>query len=200
MRFNKISFAAMLVSSTIFLAACGGGDNNPAPAALVANTNTSAAINPTTGAAVVQGVLGKSFSFASGVPSFGTGSATSLALSGSGASPSFNISSTEGTATGAMAYGSCIFKVAASSFPASSVLALGKEITVSPCTLSIGTAGVTANGGSSIGNVTLQLGTVGSSPVSVTVSISSAGVVTVNDSVVGSATLVPATGASGAGS
>ena len=195
MRFNKISLAAMLMSGSMLLAACGGGDNTPAPGALVATTNTSAAINPTTGAAVVQGVLDKSFGFANGVPSFGTTSTTSLSLLGSAATPSFNISSTDGTATGAMKYGSCIFEVAASTFPATSPLASGKKVTVSPCSLSIGTAGVQANGGSSTSTVTLQLGTISSSPVAVTVSISSTGVVTVNGSAAGSVTLIPATGA-----
>jgi len=199
MRFNKISLAVMLMSGSMLLVACGGGDSAPAPGALVATTNTSAVIDQTTGAAVVQGVLDKNFGFANGVPSFGTTSATSLSLSGSGAAPSFNISSTEGTATGAMAYGSCIFKIATSNFPLLSPLALGKEVTVSPCTLSIGTAGVSANGGSSTSTVTLQLGTINSMPVSVPVSISSTGAVTVNGSAVGSVILVPATGAIGVG-
>lgn len=200
MRFNKISLAAMVSVSGMLLAACGGGDSALTPVPLVATTNTAAAINPTTGAAVVQGVLGKDFTFANGVPSFGTTSATSLILSGSGATPSFNITSGVSTASGAMAYGSCIFTVATSTFPSGTpLLALGSKVTVSPCTLSVATAGMKADGTSATANVFLVLGTTISSPVSVTVSVSSTGVVTVNGSTVGSATLVPATGATGAG-
>ena len=199
MRFNKISLAAMVLVSGMLLAACGGGDSALTPVPLVATTNTAAAINPTTGAAVVQGVLGKNFTFASGVPSFGTTSATSLTLSGSGATPSFNLTSGVNTASGAMTYGSCIFTVATSTFPSGTPLAQGSKVTVNPCTLSVATAGVKADGTSATANVFLVLGTTNSSPVPVTVSVSSTGVVTVNGSTVGSATLVPATGATGAG-
>jgi hypothetical protein len=194
MRFNKISLATMVLSSGMLLAACGGGDSAPVP--LLSTASTEAVINPTTGAAVVQGVLNKSFGFATGVQSFGTTSATSLTLTGSGATPSFVISSAEGSASGAMTYGSCIFKMGNdSTYPVDHPLAAGKTVTVSPCTLSVDTAGLKASETSSTSTVSFVLGTNTSSPVSVTVSVSSAGVVTVNGSIVGKTPLVAATGA-----
>ncbi|MBK5204472.1 MAG: hypothetical protein JJD98_03390 [Polaromonas sp.] len=195
MRLNKISLATLVLGGSALLAACGGGGDS-APVTSVATTDTAAVINPTTGAAVVSSVLNKGFDFTTGVPSFGTTSATSLTLSGSGATPSFAISSGGNTASGVMTYGSCIFTIGSdSTFPAGHPLVAGSKITVNPCTLSVGTAGVKADGSSSAANVTFVLGTTNSSPVSVTVTISSMGVVTVNNSPVGHATVVIATGA-----
>ena len=200
MRFNKISLACLVLGGSMLLAACGGGSDSAAPVRSVAATNTVAAINPTTGAAVVNGVLNKEFGFAAGVPSFGTTSATSLTLSGSGGTPSFAITSGGNTASGAMTYGSCIFTIGnGSTFPAGNLLAAGSTVTVTPCALSVGTSGVVADGSTSAANVTLVLGTTSSSPVSVPVAISPAGVVTVNNSPVGNVTVVAATGATGAG-
>lgn len=196
MKFNKVPLACLVLSASALLTACGGGsDSAPVPPAQVATASTVAAINPTTGAAVVSSVLDKTFDFSTGVPSFGTTSATSLKLSGTGAAPSFAIDSVEGKASGAMTYGSCIFKVTESTFAAGHPLALGNSFTVAPCTLSVGTAGVTADASAFPTTVTLVLGTINSNPVSVTVSISLAGVVTVNSFTVGSTTLVAATGA-----
>jgi hypothetical protein len=186
--------ACLVLSASALLAACGGGSDS-APVALVASASTSAAITPTTGAAVVSSVLDKSFGFTVGVPSFGTTTATTLKLSGTGATPSFAISSAEGTASGAMAYGSCIFTMTQSTYPAGHPLALGSMVTVNPCTLSVGTAGGKGDGVAYTTSVNLVLGTVNSTPVSVTVSISSTGVVAVNNVTVGSVSVVAATGA-----
>jgi len=201
MNFNKISLACLVLSGSALLSACGGGsDSAPLPPAPIATANTAAVINPQTGAAVVGSVLDKSFDFSEGVPSFGTTLATSLKLSSTGAAPLFAISSAEGSASGAMTYGSCIFKVAQSTFAAGHPLALGNSFTVTPCTLSVGTAGIKGDATATPASVTLLLGTVNSSPVSVSVSINAAGVVSVNSFTIGSVTLITATGATGAGS
>jgi len=198
MKFNKFSMVCLALSASALLAGCGGGNN--APVAVIAATSTLAAITPDTGAAVVSSVLGKSFEFTSGVSNFGTTSLTSLVLSGTGTAPSFAISSAQGTASGAMTYGSCIFTVTQSNFATGHPLAQGSQVTVSPCTLAVATAGGKGDGVPYPANVNLVLGTVNSSPVSVTVSISSTGVVMVNNVTVGSVTVVAATGATGAGS
>lgn len=196
MKFNKISLACLVLSGSALLAACGGSsDNGPLPAAPVATSNTPAPINPQTGAAVVSGVLDKSFGFSSGVPSFGTTSATSLKLSGTGATPSFAISSAEGSASGAMTYGSCKFTVTQSTFAAVHPLAQGKLVTVSPCSLAVATAGLKGDGIATSASVTFVLGTATSAAVPVSVSINAAGVVTVGGFTVGTVAVVAATGA-----
>jgi hypothetical protein len=195
MRLNKFSLAAFVVSGSMLLAACGGGNDSPLRPISKVTTSTTAAINPTSGTAVVQAVLDKSFSFDAGVPGFGTTTPTTLKLAGSGTTPSFNLTSSEGTASGPMTFGSCIFTITASTYPAGHLLALGRVVTINPCALSVDTAGQTADGSSSPTEVTLVLGSTSSTPVLVTVSISSTGVVTVNGSTVGSATVVVTTGA-----
>ena len=195
MKFNKLSLACMVLGGSALLAACGGS-SDPLPVAQVATNNISAVITPVTGAAVVSSVLDKDFAFSAGIPSFGTTSPTSLKLSGTGAAPSFAINSIEGTASGAMTYGSCIFKITQSTFPAGSLLATGNSVTVLPCELDVVTAGLSSNGTPAPSTVTLQLGATNSTPVTVTVSISPTGVVTVGNSTIGTVTLTAATGAS----
>jgi hypothetical protein len=196
MKFNKVFLACLVLSGSALLSACGGSSDSAAvPPPQVATTSTAAVITSATGATVISSVLDKTFDFTTGVPSFGTTSATSLKLSGTGATPSFAISSAEGTASGAMTYGSCIFTVTQSTFAAGHPLALSNSFAVSPCSLTVGTAGVKADGSPYPTTVTLVLGTINSNPISVTVSISSTGVVTVNNFTIGTTTLVAATGA-----
>ena len=94
-----------------------------------------------------------------------------------------------------MTYGSCIFTVRQSSYPATHPLASGKSVTVSPCSLTVATVGIKGDGIATPVNITFLLGTVNSNPVSVSVSINAAGVVTVGGFTIGSVTVVAATGA-----
>lgn len=196
MPLHKTSLAALVLGGTMLLAACGGGDSATAPAAPVASANTSVAVNPTTGAAVVAAVLGETFGFTSGVPTLGTSSATSLTLSGSAAAPSFDMSSGSDTASGTMTFGSCIFTVVTSTFPIGHPMTVGNQVTVDPCTLAVATSGVTANGGSVVATMSLVLDTTTSSNIAATVSVSSTGVVSVGGSTIGTTTVVAVTGAS----
>lgn len=191
MKLNKSTLVAMSLGAAVLLAACGGGSSAPS----VASTATQAAINPSSGATVVGAVLNKNFVVATGVPAFGTTTPTTLAFSGTGAAPSFAVSSTQGTASGTTTFGSCIFTVTASTFPTGSPLALGQVATINPCLLNVATAGVVADGSSLPVNASIVLGTITSGNTVVAVSISSSGVITVGGSIVGNATLVPATGA-----
>lgn len=197
MNFNKISLACLVLSGSALLAACGG-DSTPLPPAAVASGNTAAVINPQTGAAVVSGVLDKRFDFGTGVPDFGTNSPpslTSLTLSGDAAAPSFVITSGASSASGIMTYGSCIFKVTQSTFTAGP-LVLNNTFPVSPCGLTVATAGIKGDGIATSASVTFVLGATPSTPVSVPVSISPDGVLTVNGiTIPGKVVLVAATGA-----
>lgn len=192
MRFNKISLAASVFSCSVLLTACGGGDDTPPKT--VASADTTAAVTSTTAQAMVD----KSFSFDSGVSALGTTSATTLALSGSSTKPDFSLTSGGFTATGEMTYGSCIFKITQSNYPATfTKLQVGATTEVKPCDLKLATAGLTA--GSTNSFVKWILGNASSISQGVTVTISESGVVTVSGTPFGTVTLVIATGATGAG-
>lgn len=197
MQVKKIFLAAFVLAGSMQLAGCGGGDN-PTHTAVV-TTPTTATINPTTGAAVVQAVLGKRLSFNAGISAFGTTTPTVLTLSGSGATPSFSLTSGSDTAKGQMTYGSCIFTVTSSTYPAGHRLAKDQVTKVSPCALTLDTAGKIANGNPSSSNVTFVLDASTSSPETVIVSINANGSVMVNGIEVGSATVVITTGSTGSG-
>lgn len=200
MRFNKISLVVLAMGSSMLMAACGGGDSSPAAAAVASAsvTTTISKDNPAAAAAVVSSVFDKSLAFASGVPAFGTTTATTLALtrSSNAAAPTFNLASAQGTASGAMTFGSCIFTITTSTYAAGSPLALGQIVTVNPCSIFLDTTGKPANGSATSVNVTMVLGTTTSAPVAVVASISATGVVTVNGTAVATATVSAATGAS----
>lgn len=194
MNFNKISLACLVLSGSALLAACGG-DGTPPPPAAIATSNTASLINPQTGPAIVNSVLNKRFDFGMGVPSFGTASPTSLTLSGNVAAPSFAITSAPDSASGIMTYGSCIFTVTQSTYTAGP-LVLNNTFPVSPCGLTVATAGLKGDGIVVPSSVTFVLGADTSASVSVPVSIGPDGVVTVNGATIpGKVTLVAATGA-----
>ena len=143
MKLSKLTLASLVITSGLLLSACGGGDDGPG--AQVSTSVTTATINAATGAATVGSVAGKPFTFASGVAALGTTGATSLTFQSGSATPGFSISSSGGTATGATRFGSCIFTVAASTYPAGHALATGNTITINPCALSIDTVGAAAD-------------------------------------------------------
>ena len=193
MKLSKLTLASLVITSGLLLSACGGGDDGPG--AQVSTSVTTATINAATGAATVGSVAGKPFTFASGVAALGTTGATSLTFQSGSATPGFSISSSGGTATGATRFGSCIFTVAASTYPAGHALATGNTITINPCALSIDTVGAAADGTSAARNASLVLGTTPSSPTPVAVTISPDGNVAIGGTVVGQTPLKPTTGA-----
>ena len=183
--FNLISLA--LLSG--ILSACGGGGSSPA-AALISPSNDSPAANSTTTAAVVN----QSFAFAPGVAAFGTTGATTVAFTSTSASPSFSISSAQGAATGVTTFGSCIFTVTSSTFPAGSPLANGQVVRVDPCALNIATSGAAANGSSTPRNVNLVLGALVSTAIAVPVVVNVDGSVAINGVTVDKVAVSPVTG------
>ena len=156
-----------ILSATVaaaMLAACGGGVS-PNPT----STNTSTAVT----AATVAAMGGSAYSFASGVPAFGTAAATDLTVTGSGAATTFSATSGGMTASGPMTFGSCIFTITVSTFPASHALGAGKVVTVNPCTLDVNSAGYSA-GTQSVPTV-LTLGTTKSAANNKTITITDTG-------------------------
>lgn len=194
MKLKKMAMAGLVVSGGILLSACGGGGSSSP--AMVAQTNTTATIDKTSGAAIVPAVIDKPITFSSGVPLLGTSSSTTVTIGGTGAAPTFNIGSAGATATGDMTFGSCIFTVKASTFPAGHALALGQVTTINPCSLTVGTSG-TPVGTSTNLPVTLVLGTTSSAALTLPALIGSNGSVAVNGATVGTTPVVSATGAGG---
>lgn len=184
-----------LVCLAVFssLAACGGSDSAPPPPTVTVTTpSITAPINTSTVAAVV----GTPFSFSGGVPAFGTTLPTTVSFTGTGTTPAFSISTSAGAATGSTTFGSCIFQVISSTFPADSPLATGKTVRVDPCSLNVNTANKTANGTATPADAVLALGTLVSLPNSLSVSVAADGSVTISGTNLGSVTVKTVTGGS----
>lgn len=180
---------AFVVAAAALLTACGSSDE-PAPTFIVASDTTL----PANGT-IVQAISGTAFTFPSGVPGLGTTGTTTVAMSGSAATPTFTISSAgQGTATGNLTFGSCIFAVTSSTFPAGHALALGQTVTVNPCNMNVGTAGAVANGVGQSRSIALILGAASSANNSVTVGVNAGGQLTLNGNSVGTVTLTPVSG------
>ncbi|MEJ8837930.1 hypothetical protein [Ramlibacter sp. AN1133] len=176
-----------IAALAVTLAGCGGGGDDQL---MVAASNTTLAANATTTSAVVQ----TPFSFPNGVTGLGTTAATTVTFTTASATPGFSISSGGNTATGTTTFGSCIFAVTASNFPAGHRLALGQTVTVNPCNLNVNTAGAVANGVATSRSVALLLGAAASAGSSVIVAVTAGGALTLNGNNVGTVTLTPLTG------
>ncbi len=183
----KLKFVALAAVSVAALAACGGGGDP----VLVAAENATVSVAP----AVTAAVANTDFTFASGVAALGTSAATTVKFTSTSATPAFSISSGGNTATGTTTFGSCIFVVSNSSFPAGHPLSNGQTVTVNPCSINISTAGGVANGQTVPRSVALLLGAAASSNQSVQVAVSPNGNLTLNGNNIGVIRLTPVSGA-----
>jgi hypothetical protein len=201
---KKQFLMAAVLSFAFALTGCGGGGGE----VLQATRDTTVDINPDSGPATTTAVRNTAFNFPSGVPDFGTSSSTTVTFTAAGGTSStlggtsnatgFSVTSGTQTATGTVNFGSCIFTVQNSTFPTSSPLGEGKDITISPCSLFINTAGEPADAQARARIVRLILRIVASSNVLLQVSVNSQGTVFINQIPVGSVPVVVATGVTGA--
>lgn len=186
----KHQFLAVLaVAAAFVLASCGGGGDAPTPVQ-VASADANLPANGT----ITAALSGTTFAFPTGVPGLGTTGTTTLAFSGTAAAPGFSIASGGNTAGGALRFGSCIFAVSSSTFPAGHPMALGQTVTVNPCNINLNTTGVVANGVAVNRSVGLVLGAAGSSGASVILGVNAGGGLTLNGNNVGTITLAFVTG------
>jgi len=183
----KKLLALALVAGTAMLSACSSGDDETA---MVVASDTVLAVNPTTAAAVKD----TPFTFSS-VPALGTTATTTVAFTSTATTPAFSIASGGSTATGTTTFGSCIFAITASTFPAGHALAAGQTVTVNPCNMSVNTTGAAANGVATTRSVALLLGAAASSGQSAVVAVNAGGQLTLNGNSVGTVTLTPISGA-----
>lgn len=186
---NKLLVSVFATIVAASLTACGGGGGEP-PATQVAAADDTVPANGTTTAAVTN----IPFTYPAGVTEFGTTGTTTVAFTDTSTTPAFSIVSGANTATGTTTFGSCDFKVVASTFPSGSKLAQGQIIIVNPCNINVNTKGVPANGVAATRSVALMLGSAVSSGQSITVQVNPGGELTLNGKSVGSVTLVAVTG------
>lgn len=175
---KKLALWIVALASAFTLAACGGGGGGTQE---VAAEDLSVGVTAST----VAALSAENFVFDNGVPGLGTTDATTVTFTGATATPAFSIRSGGKTATGVTTFGSCIFTVTASTFAPSHPLGEGKVVEIDPCTLTVRTGGVVANGTTTDTGAVLILGTAESEEESVAVSIAFDGKVTVNNTQAG---------------
>ncbi len=176
---------AVSLCAAAVLVACGGS-SEPVQVAAADLTVNAAATN-------VAAVAGTAFSFPAGVAAFGTTAATTLTLAAPAAGAStnaFTLTSGTGTATGTTEYGSCIFRVSASTIQG---IAIGQTITVNPCSIKVTTNGLRVDSSSTAG-AQIILGSTTSTPVNVPVAFSRLGNLTIGNTSLGLVSLTPLTG------
>lgn len=192
LQIKRVASAALVVAASLSLSACfwDSGDDNVTVAA--ADLSVPAA------ATTLAAVANTAYTFPA-VAAFGTTTATTVSFTSTTATPAFSIASSEGTATGTTTFGSCIFTVTASTFPAGHPLATGAVVTVNPCELKVLVKGVEAGAtGASLGTQ-LKLGTLTSATVTKEGSISATGNVVIGGATLGTVSVVVSTGATGGG-
>ena len=159
--------AAALIASAVLVACGGGGGDQYAPI-------TSNAVTPMTASSAATVTDNGPMRFSAGIAAFGTADST-VNVTPNGSAYNFSVAEGGNTATGVLTFGSCIFTVTASSFPASHALGLNKTVTVNPCNLTFQTAGQGNTGAPFTAQTTLLLGTSESSPFTETVSVAPGG-------------------------
>lgn len=185
------------------LAACGGGGSDSPAVVKVSSANAASAVTASTVAALVTGTPTVA-TFSTGFSGTDNTTAdnpvavagpTTVSFTSSSATPSFAITNGGKIATGTTTFGSCIFTVTESTFPAESPLALGKVVKVNPCNLTASTSGANADGTAVQRDVVLVLGTASSEPVKLSITVNADGTVLIGSTSVGSVTLTTTTGA-----
>ena len=172
----KKTFKMLAIAGLISgLAACGGGSDAPAKVATADTTFTIDAANAQTAATLLT-TAAKSFSFASGVADLGTTTPTTVTFAGTAATPTFAVSSSAGTASGTLGFGSCVMTITSSTFTSGPMAPpLPKTITISPCEVAVDTSGDAVGAPVANETATLTFGTTVSQPANLI------GSVTIND-------------------
>ncbi len=199
-RLNPLFAAAAIVTGALSLVACSDSD----PVRTVAS-NTAVTITPasaTAAKAVVAALpaAGSTFTLPAAVTGTGgagvipAGSAVTLKSTTGTSVAAFEVKGADpaNTMSGVMDAGSCIFRVTAITGNGLG-FNRGDTFTVSPCTVTIVTAGAQADGSSQSRTVNVTLGTVETSIGSVSVTITSSGALQIDGSTVGTATFVTGT-------
>lgn len=175
----KTGLAAMACA---VLVACGGGDGTPTSIQAVP-AGTALTINATTGSAIAQALSGQSLTFPSGIPALGiSGQSTMKFAASSTGTPTFQITSSAGTVSGDLGFGSCKFTVTDSPFTdPNHPLFKGKTAIIDPCAVTF-TANVTATGNTTSAPIQFVIADTSSATASISVAIAPSGTVTLTTS------------------
>lgn len=196
-RISRVVTVAAVLAVGVASTACK--DDSTAPKVMVAATDAVVTVNSN----VTSALVGTTFNFAGGAGALAPAVANqnlALTFGGTATVPTADmvITSSTGATVGTLGanvtFGSCIFVVSRSSFPAGHSLALGQTVTVNPCNIRIGTTGAVANGQATSRSVALLLGAAASSGASVIVAVTPSGGITLNGNNVGTVTLTPISG------
>lgn len=170
------------------------GDDDPSEPSLVVSEDATVTVNAET----VGAIDGVEFNFD------GAGAVFDPALAGQDVSITFESSDATpqatiefeggGTITADVSFGSCIFVIATSSFPAGHRLAQGQTVTVNPCNIRLGTQGAPADSIARQRAAVFILGSAASTGSTVTVVVNPGGSITINGKAAGTVTLVPVSG------
>jgi hypothetical protein len=187
--------AILALVSVFALVACGGDDDDEEIRTV---SNQSVPVDSSS----VRAVLGQQFNFSNG-SIFGSGIGTNQAATFTFATPTtFSLTSGGSTASGDVAFGSCILTVRASNFPAGRGPQVGTVITFTTCSFQVNAGNVTTGGVAVSGTLTLILsGSTGSGTsiaITVQVSVLDDGTLVING-IETPITPPPATGSTGTG-
>jgi hypothetical protein len=187
--------AIMALISAFALVACGGDDGDDEIRTV---SNQSVPVDSNN----VQAAVGQQFTFSNGAI-FGSGIANNQAATFTFTTPTtFSLASGGSTASGDVAFGSCILTVRASNFPAGRGPQVGTVITFTTCSFQLNAGNVTTGGAAVSGTLTLILsGPTGSGTslaITVQISILDDGTLVING-IETDITAPSATGTTGAG-
>jgi hypothetical protein len=153
---KRMFLLAALLSSATVLVSCGGGGGEDTTA--VAAEDLEVRVDATNGAELFKALESESFVYDDGVPDFGTTTATKVDVvdaSATGGGLGFRISSDGNTATGALEFGSCRFRIRQSNYP--SPVVVGTVVKVSDCRIRVNAEGLPADGSFKNVSITVTL-------------------------------------------
>lgn len=196
-RISRVVTVAAVLAVGVASTACK--DDATAPKVMVAATDAVVSMN----GSVAGALAGTAFNFAGGAGALAPAVANqnlALTFGGTATAPTADMvitsptGATVGTLGANVTFGSCIFVVTRSSFPAGHALALGQTVTVNPCALNMRVQGAVANGQAVPRSVALLLGAAASSNSSVTVAVTPGGQIVLNGTNVTTIGLTPVSG------
>lgn len=163
----KTFFITAGASAVALLAVACGDNKSTSPQSKVVTEDAVVTVTATTIPVIFSAPPAE---FPAGVPDFGTNVATTLSFSANdtaAATPVFSVKTATDSASGLTTFGSCIFTVTTSTFPAQHALAVGKTVTINPCSVNIATAGTTTGTPITTPTVEIVLGTTKSTKIEI---------------------------------